>query len=170
MPAVEHRYQDPDRFIAGTVGEPGSRTFFLQARTGSRLTSVALEKQQVSILADRLESLVARVPGEDVSPVEDGGPLDLPIEEEFRVGTMTLAWDGENERVVIEAFPSGVEETEEADEVFAVHMTLAQARGFVERARAVVSAGRPACQFCGGPIDPEGHLCPRANGFRRSAR
>jgi uncharacterized repeat protein (TIGR03847 family) len=169
MAAVEHRYEDPDRFVAGTVGQPGSRTFFLQARSGSRLTSVALEKQQVSILADRLESLVARVPGDDAAPVEDGGPLDLPIEEEFRVGTMTLAWDGESNRVVIEAFPAGVEDTEEAEELLAVHMTLAQAHGFVDRARAVVSAGRPACQFCGGPIDPEGHLCPRANGFRRSA-
>ena len=169
MAAVEHRFDVPDRFIAGTVGEPGSRTFFLQARTGSRLTSVALEKQQVSILADRLESLVARIPSEEVSPVEDGGPLDLPIEEEFRVGTMTLAWDGESERVVVEAFPAGVEDTDDADEVLVVQLSLSQALGFVERARTVVSAGRPSCQFCGGPIDPDGHLCPRANGFRRSA-
>jgi uncharacterized repeat protein (TIGR03847 family) len=168
MPAVEYRYEEPDRFIAGTVGEPGSRTFFLQARAGSRLTSVALEKQQVSILADRMESLVARVPTEDLSSIEDGGPLDLPIEEEFRVGTMTLTWEHDTGHVVVEAFPAGVEEGEDAEEVLVVHVTLAQARGFVERARAVVSAGRPACQFCGGPMDPEGHLCPRANGFRRS--
>ncbi len=46
-------------------------------------------------------------------------------------------------------------------------ITPAGARAFCKRAQAVVAAGRPPCQFCGGPMDPAGHLCPRANGFRR---
>jgi uncharacterized repeat protein (TIGR03847 family) len=184
MPVV-HRYDPPERFVAGTVGTPGSRTFFLQARAGVRITSVALEKQQVSVLAERVDGLLDDVMrAEGGSPVvpaltpaglDDDAPLEQPIEEEFRAGTMTLAWDAEAERVVIEVFPlddseEGLEDPEqqpEPDEMLVVVLPPAHARAFCKRAQAVVAAGRPPCQFCGGPLDPEGHLCPRANGFRR---
>jgi uncharacterized repeat protein (TIGR03847 family) len=46
-------------------------------------------------------------------------------------------------------------------------MAPAQARAFARRCARVVSAGRPACPFCGQPLDPTGHICPRANGYRR---
>jgi uncharacterized repeat protein (TIGR03847 family) len=116
-----YSYDPPERFIAGTVGEPGQRTFFLQAAGGARTTSVALEKEQVAVLAERMEELLdevlrrtggtAQVPA--VAPVDlvDEGPLSQPIEEEFRVGALTLAWDGDTERVVIEAHARA--ETEE---------------------------------------------------------
>src|SRR3954464_13601446 len=113
MPVV-HRYDPPERFIAGTVGEPGQRTFFLQARSGSRLTSVALEKQQVLVLAERVDALLddvmrsndgpTLVPAVTPSGLDDTEPLDQPIEEDFRAGTMTLAWDGETDGVLIEVF------------------------------------------------------------------
>src|SRR3954470_8732133 len=115
MPPVVHRFDEPERFVAGTVGEPGARTFFLQAREGNRITSVALEKQQVSVLAERVDLLLdeaLRRSGGDsaipaVAPVGTGDqePLDLPIVEEFRVGTITLSWDSDDRRVVIEMFP-----------------------------------------------------------------
>ena len=194
MPPLVHRFDPPERFVAGTVGEPGQRTFFLQAREGLRVVSVALEKQQVEILGERIDELLDEllaaggvasvVPA--VTPVEqvDSGPLELPIVEEFRAGTITLSWDAEDERVVVEVFPV-VEvavpiEADEDDlvdlpidepdpeELFVVRLTPTQARIFATRAASVVSAGRPACQFCGGPVDSSGHLCPRANGFRRS--
>ena len=184
MPVI-HRYDRPERFVAGTVGLPGQRTFFLQAREGDRLTSVALEKQQVSVLAERIDTLLDEVmravEGTEVVPaiappaLEDTAPLDQPIEEEFRAGTMVLAWDAEAHRIVIEVFAMGdpaleleAEAPEEnADEVLVVGLTPALARALCKRAEAVVAAGRPPCQFCGAPLDPEGHLCPRANGFRR---
>jgi uncharacterized repeat protein (TIGR03847 family) len=199
MSIVVHNFERPERFVAGTVGEPGQRTFFLQARDGTRVTSVALEKQQVSILAERVDMLLdeaLRLTGGDptipaVAPVgsHDGGPLDQPIVEEFRVGTITLSWDAEAGLVVIELFPvtdetvvmesfEGEDEEEleaeievelEASEVLVVKLEPSYARSFVERAQSVVSAGRPPCQFCGNPLDPAGHLCPRANGFRRIA-
>lgn len=184
---VVYRYDPPERFVAGTVGPPGQRTFFLQARSGTRLTSVALEKQQVSVLAERIEGLLDEIlqgeGGPEVVPamtpvaMEDSEPLEQPIDEDFRAGTMTLAWDPEAERVVIEVFPleetgAGDEEElpgeAEPEEMLLVSLPPAAARAFSKRALAVVAAGRPSCQFCGNPMDPDGHLCPRANGFRRT--
>jgi uncharacterized repeat protein (TIGR03847 family) len=188
MPVV-HLFDPPERFVVGTVGEPGQRTFFLQARAGTRLTSVALEKEQVVALAERVDEMLDEIvrtsagdsPVPAVSPVEmdDSEPLEQPIEEEFRVGTMTLAWDNSAEQVVLEIFSteSSVEEDEqvesqddpedEATEVLEVHLSAASARAFAKRAGSVVAAGRPSCPFCGNPLDPQGHICPRANGFRR---
>jgi uncharacterized repeat protein (TIGR03847 family) len=172
MAPVVHSFDPPERFVAGTVGPPGQRTFFLQARAGTRVTSVALEKQQVSVLAERIDELLDELiiagEGESTIPavtplgLEDALPLEQPIVEEFRAGTMTLSWDAEDERVVVEVLPF----TDEAD---VDPLPAGLARAFTKRAQAVVSAGRPPCPFCGGPVDPEGHLCPRANGFRRTA-
>jgi uncharacterized repeat protein (TIGR03847 family) len=199
MAILVHRYDSPDRFVAGTVGTPGERTFFLQAREGNRITSVVVEKQQVSVLAEHLDKVLDEVlrrsgPTVDVPPAlerpSDVDPLDAPITEEFRVGTMIIAWDAEINKIVIELFSNvDEEETEDsvdepelspaaaaalegvaevdADEVFVVKISAAYARDFVARAQALVSAGRPPCPFCLQPLDPAGHICPRANGYRR---
>ena len=192
MAILVHRYDAPDRFVAGTVGQPGERTFFLQAREGNRITSVACEKQQVSVLAEHLDRVLNEVHKRSVGDVEvppagsaarDTEPLDAPITEEFRVGTMTIAWDPTIRRIVIELF-SNVDADEEeqdqeagkaaeraeeidADEVFVVKITASYARDFVARAQALVAAGRPSCPFCLQPMDASGHVCPRANGYRR---
>lgn len=189
MPPIIHGFDPPERFVAGTVGPPGSRTFFLQARTGVRVTSIALEKQQVAALAERVDELLDEVMASEqteglvpaVAPLalEDPHPLEQPIEEEFRAGTMTLSWDPHDQRIVIEVFPfmeaavvspdqldEDLEEPE-PDEVFLVRIDARHARAFVKRAEQVLEAGRPSCPFCGNPIDPDGHLCVRANGFRR---
>ena len=191
MATVIHSFDPPERFVAGTVGPPGQRTFFLQARSGARVTTVALEKQQVSVLAERIDELLdelirtdegeATIPAVTPVALDDNEPLEQPIVEEFRAGTMTLAWDTTDERIVIEVFPyaeesvvePGTPEEEiddpEPEEMLVVRLPAGQARAFTKRAQAVVSAGRPPCSFCGGPVDPAGHLCPRANGFRRTA-
>ncbi len=190
MAPLVHGFDPPERFVAGTVGPPGQRTFFLQARAGSRVVSVALEKQQVQALAERVDELLdevmsstdsaAVVPAMAPVGLEDSEPLEQPIEEEFRAGTMTLSWDPHDERVVIEVFPyteaavispDQLDEEDfeepEPDEVFLVRITAGAARAFVKRSEQVLGAGRPDCPFCGGPVDPDGHLCVRANGFRR---
>jgi uncharacterized repeat protein (TIGR03847 family) len=59
-------------------------------------------------------------------------------------------------------------EEPEPEEVLLVRMPPAMARSVAARAESVVAAGRAPCPFCGGPIDAEGHLCPRSNGYRRS--
>jgi uncharacterized repeat protein (TIGR03847 family) len=188
MPRQVFEYDLPERFVAGTTGQPGGRTFFLQVRAGGRVTTVQLEKQQVSVLAERVDELLdevlrrsagaVHVPALTPVDADDTAPLDTPIEEEFRVGTMSLAWDSDLERVVIECFEAGENIGEDDDElpdadddaegaVLRVSLGGAAARAFAKRALAVVSAGRPPCPFCNRPLDPEGHICARANGYRR---
>jgi uncharacterized repeat protein (TIGR03847 family) len=172
MPRVVHLFDPPERFVAGTVGMPGERTFYLQARAGARIVSVALEKGQVALLADRVNELLDRVGDDDDHLEPDEGPLESPVTEEFRVGVLALGYDEEREVVLIEAQAVGEEVLIEAGEVegpdlLRVLLTPAQARSFAARALAVVAAGRPPCPFCSLPLDPSGHICPRANGYRR---
>ena len=234
-----HDFDPPDRFLAGTVGQPGSRAFFLQARRGTELVSVAIEKAQVSVLAERLLALLAEVdrrqraaggemtggaaarpesrgrgsehpgsaaaafdePGSELVELRPGvapgvpGPgesaalssaarLEEPVDEAFRAGTLSLAWDGSLPEVVIEALamteedeaPEGLGETldrptrewDDADpsgpDVLRVHLTADEAAAFARAAQGLVAAGRPPCPLCGQPLDPQGHLCPRRNG------
>lgn len=175
-------FERPSRFVAGTVGEPGERTFFLQAADGPRVVSVALEKQQVQVLADRLEQLldevVARTGTALPAADSDTSALELPIDEEFRVSAMGLAWDGDAGLIVIEAQApvedaSVAEETlledvEDGPDALRVRLEPTRARAFVERARRVIAAGRPPCPLCGQPLDPSGHVCPRQNGYHRT--
>jgi uncharacterized repeat protein (TIGR03847 family) len=167
-------FDRPERFVVGTVGQPGEREFFLQARDPRRLVSVRVEKDQVAVLADRLTDLLDEVlevtDGEAPIPVEapatlDIAGLDVPIEPVFRVGTMALAWDADDDSVVVEVH----DVEDEAGGLLRVRLSGGQARSFVERTRHVVAAGRPPCPFCALPLDPQGHICPRANGYRRRA-
>jgi uncharacterized repeat protein (TIGR03847 family) len=153
---------------------PGERTFYLQARDGDAVTSVALEKAQVALLADRLEELLAEAGANPGPAPDDNEPLTVPLDEEFRVGTLGIAWLPDPERVLIEAHAMGdVEPAEMGDDdpgaadTLRVTLTPSSASAFIRRARALVSAGRPPCPFCLQPLDPAGHICPRANGYRR---
>jgi uncharacterized repeat protein (TIGR03847 family) len=197
-----HAFEPPERFVAGTVGEPGDRTFFLQARGGGRVVSVALEKVQVQLLAEKLEELLTEagrrfnvdLPDAPVLAAHDNEPLDTPVDEEFRVGTLGLAFDVDTTTVVIEAIEAGEgdaevelgvddddDEGDDDDDVamddddepdddldrLRVRLTPQATRAFIDRARRVVNAGRPPCPLCGQPLDPAGHLCPRHNGYHR---
>jgi len=179
-------FRDPERFVSGTVGMPGERTFFLQVRKGNALTSVVAEKTQVSVLAERIDQLLdevtetravdVEIPPPGVDLIADSGPLDAPIVEEFRIGAMALGWDDATSHVVIEAhaisdefdeIPEIADDDAEGPDTLRVWISAIAARSFAERARAVVSAGRPPCPFCNQPLDAGGHVCPRANGYRR---
>jgi uncharacterized repeat protein (TIGR03847 family) len=179
-------YDPPDRFVAGAVGQPGERTFYLQATATGRVTSVALEKFQVSLLAERIDELLdevlRRTSGDPEVPaaapvaLEDDAPLDLPLLEDFRVGAIALAWDGDGGMVVIEAQEESEDPVEPlADDVpvdgpgvLRVRITPGVARAFAQRAAKIVAAGRPPCPLCGLPLDTDGHICPRQNGHRLS--
>lgn len=174
-------FDPPDRFVTGTVGEPGQRVFFLQARDGDRLVTVQLEKVQVEALASRIDEMVAelRRRGVDVplvvpAELDDRSPLDTPIEPSFVVGLLAIAWDGERDRFVVEAQeaseeleaaePDVLDDGPDGPDTLRVSLTLEGARAFADRAVSVVAAGRAECLFCGEPMDPQGHVCPRSNG------
>ena len=169
---MRYEYTNPDRFIAGTVGEPGERAFYLQVRASSRLFSVAVEKAQVQALSARLEVMIAEIRKTDPLMIiekfpTDDAPLESPIDAEFQIGAMSLAWDDDSKLICVELFELEDDEEESEGEVVAVNISIAMAAAFSLRSKAVVNAGRLPCPFCGIPIDPRGHLCPRANGYRR---
>lgn len=181
MPRTVHEHDPVERFVVGTVGLPGDRTFFIQARTGDRLTSVVLAKEQVAVLADRLSEVLAEVArgfGAELSPSTrvDLDPLELPLTEEFAVAAIAFGWDPSTERMLFELHspsqdddvdPTGLADEDEGPDLLRVRATAQQVVDFVARAHRVVAAGRPACPFCQQPLDPGGHVCPRSNGYRR---
>jgi uncharacterized repeat protein (TIGR03847 family) len=185
MSRRRYLFDPPERFVAGTVGQPGDRTFFLQARDGRRVVSIVLEKVQVAVLADRLGELLSELErrgvataGEIVAAAaetDDTGPLDEPLNEAFRAGSLTLGWDGDAERVLVEARAQSEDgeeidpdedddEDEDGPDLLRVRLTADAARSFVVRAARIVASGRPPCPLCGAPLDPQGHICPRRNG------
>lgn len=182
MKRVIHNFDSPERFVAGTVGLPGERTFFLQASSGNKVTSVVLEKAQVFAIAERITFMLKELKRNQLSlaleilPLDER-PLEMPILEEFRVGIMSLSWLSDREKVLLQlqALTENVPENDElieddvedAPDLLRVLISAGQAQSFAQRAISLVNAGREPCAFCGLPLDPTGHVCPRANGYRR---
>ncbi|MGI5951789.1 MAG: DUF3090 family protein [Brooklawnia sp.] len=178
---LTHRYVFPDRFISGAVGEPPRRIFFVQARQGSRMTNVVCEQAQLKVLAAHLEQVLAalepvdqRVPGQAASLPYDPEPLDVPLDEDFRAGTMAITWQPRTNTLLVELYASGrYREPVEpgfrgyGDDVLQVEITVDQARNFVARTDHLLGSLAPSCPFCNQPVGPHGHLCPRANGYRK---
>lgn len=165
---IVHEFHSPERFVVGTVGQPGERTFFLQAKEGQRVIAVSLEKVQVAALAERIVELL---PQTNPSALDDQS-LETPVVEEFRASALGIAWNPITAVVTIEAqaLSDEVDEIVEGPsgpDLFRVHISAEDAIAFAERAQAVVAAGRAPCPFCSLPLDPQGHICPRANGYRR---
>jgi uncharacterized repeat protein (TIGR03847 family) len=169
---MRFEFTKPDRFVAGTVGQPGERAFYLQVRSSSRLLSVAVEKAQVQAISGRMEIMVSEVRKTnplitvEKLPIDDA-PLESPIDSEFQIGAMSLSWNDESKLICVELFELEDDEEDSEGEVLEINITLGMATAFSSRSKAVVNAGRLPCPFCGIPIDPRGHLCPRANGYRR---
>lgn len=181
MKRIIHEFDLPERCVAGTVGEPGDRTFFVQVRSGKRLTSVVCEKGQIYAIAERIELLFKelRRNGSHFSlpkVTPDNAPLETPILEEFRVGVISLSWLSDRDSLLLqlqalEENPGDdaplVEGDQEGPDILRIILSAPQGRSFATRALALVGAGRQPCTFCGLPLDPGGHVCPRANGYRR---
>lgn len=180
MSSVVHGFDWPDRFVVGTLGNPGSRTFYLQARAGDQLLSVAVEKEQSAALAQRIDEVLDELMDSEGNPFSvppgvpdaliDNDPLELPVEEKFRAGLMSLGWDPATAQLIIEAAPAPeltadeLFETEiEPEEVLQVRIPVGAARAFARRAREVVQAGRPICPNCGQPMNSAAHNCDEAD-------
>lgn len=159
---------DVDLLTVGTVGPPGKRVFYLQARAGSERVTLKLEKQQVSALAQYLSQVLADLPAVGALP----GELELeePVEPRWTIGALGVTYDDATDRVVLLAQEVGASEEEEEDEetgaVVRITATREQVAALAIRGTALVEAGRPPCPMCGYPLDPSGHVCPRTNGHR----
>ena len=180
MPTRIHEFDWPDRAVVGTIGLPGARTFYLQVRAGTQLVSIALEKQQAALLAEKIDEILDQLITLDGNPysVPTSTPIELvdndqleAVDEQFRTGVMSLGWDPTTAQVVIEAHPITTVDADDNDEwleednanepeMLLVRIPVGTARAFAMRTREIVGAGRPMCPLCGYPMDADGHLCP----------
>lgn len=168
--SVYYDFDEVDAFTVGAVGQPGARTFFLQARRGTVRVTVKCEKQQASAIADYLRRVLNDLPDPTEKPVPGAMELAAPVDAVFVLGPVGLGYDRTTDRVLVQ-----LEEVMELDEEgepldddddrghLRVFLTRSQAAAFCEHTDAVVSAGRPACRWCTQPMNPEGHACPRMN-------
>jgi len=178
MPTRVHEFDWPDRVVVGTIGLPGARTFYLQVRAGNQIVSIAMEKQQSALLAEKIDEILDQLLAVEGNPhsIPTSTPIELvdndqleAVQEQFRTGAIGLGWDPTTAQVVIEAYPladvdgeddgSLEEDDAEVSEMLLVRMPVGTARAFAKRTREVVGAGRPACPLCGYPVDADGHVC-----------
>ncbi len=173
-------FENIERFTVGTVGVPGERTFFIQFKSGNELLSTSLEKSQVAAMSERLQYMLKEI--RQVHPLSprpqlqrDSLPLENPVLDEFRVGSIAIFYDEKSERIQIDLRELNFNDSDSDDDLhslenvqmFRLFITPTQALIFHDRAELIIAAGRQPCPFCGLPIDPQGHLCARANGYRR---
>jgi uncharacterized repeat protein (TIGR03847 family) len=161
MASASFDFEQVTRVTAGAIGDPGKRAFYLQLRAAGELVSLALEKDQLRALTERLQEVFSRVSvatGERLPNMA----LEEPIDPIWRLGFMTLTYSQEEKRFEV----SLVELVEEGVEPATGHFqaSLAQMQALAAHAASLISAGRPPCPMCGGPIDHDGGVCPRLNG------
>ncbi|MCX6537286.1 MAG: DUF3090 domain-containing protein [Actinobacteria bacterium] len=165
-------FDTTDTFTTGALGEPGQRTFVLQVRADGQRITIKCEKEQVAAMSEYLRKLLADAPDISQRPIEDAMQLSMPIEPEFVLGTVGLAYDSISDRLVIQLDEIDAASDDENDfenidqqdlSRIRANITRGQAAAFCERADSVIASGRPTCIFCGRPINKDGHLCPRMN-------
>ncbi len=173
-------FTDVSRFTVGTVGLPGERTFYLQLNSGNTVISASLEKSQVAALSERLEYMLKEIRlVHPLAPrpqlIRDSLPLEMPVMDEFRIGSIAIFFDEDTQLIQIDLREVNTNDEDLDDDspllediqVIRLFISPSQAKTFHDRAELVIAAGRQPCPFCGFPIDPQGHLCARANGYRR---
>jgi uncharacterized repeat protein (TIGR03847 family) len=180
---VPSRDLDPvTRLTADAVGEPGQRTFYLQAASGADQVTLLVEKEQVRRLAESLQTWLPELaaerpedPGEAAAAEAGELALTPPLEPDFRVGQLLLSYDAERDRVVVVATELQLEDEDEEDPAelpdpveVRLFVTRPQLRVLARHGSQVVARGRPLCPLCGNPLDPTGHICPAQNGHRPS--
>jgi uncharacterized repeat protein (TIGR03847 family) len=169
--SADFEFEEPDRFTAGTIGEPGQRIFYLQARQKGSVASLRLEKQQVAALAEYLGGMLADLPAPTGELPTDLSLIE-PVVAEWVVGSLAVAYHELEDRFLVVAEELIVADEDDDPEDLPdgssarLHLTREQVAAFVPHAVELVSGGRPLCPVCGRPIDPDGHVCARSNGHR----
>jgi uncharacterized repeat protein (TIGR03847 family) len=193
VPEIE--FDPVDSIAAGAVGVPGQRAFYIQAEKDGQVLSVLVEKQQVAMLAERVQMLLDQVATQfaDAAPevpvplAPDAGELRGDPVPLFRAVAIGIGFDASRQLVVLELHERPLGDDDEDDEdhedddddeaplvageeegyLARLYLTADQARAMATRGSAAVERGRPPCPLCGGPLDPSGHICPRLNGHGR---
>jgi uncharacterized repeat protein (TIGR03847 family) len=167
-----------DRITTDAVGEPGERVFYLQARRGDELVTIVVEKEQMQLLGASVLELLANVERETgQGPDEEEMDLEQPIDPRWRAGRLSIGLDEERDLFLLEVeeFQTELEEDDpelllrEDPETVRMWATREQMLALSRHTAVVAERGRPACQFCGNPIDPSGHTCPAMNGHHERA-
>ncbi len=167
--SVFYEFDDVSAFTVGTIGRPGERIFLLQARADGQRVTVKCEKQQTAAIVQYLRRVLADLPPAEDRPMSGALELREPLDPAFVLGPIGLGYDRSNDRVLIQ-----LEEVSEVDDEgepiedddrghVRLYLSRGQAAAFCDHADGVVEAGRPACQWCAFPMDPDGHDCPRMN-------
>ena len=169
--STSFEFLEPDHFTAGAIGEPGRRIFYVQARQAEHVVTLRLEKQQVAALGEYLAGILADLP--DAEPLPVSPALIEPVVAEWVVGSLAVAYEEADDRILLVAEEFVPVEDEDDDAALLAddldvstarfRLTRAQVQAMVAHAHNVVNAGRAICQICGRPMDPAGHLCPRNN-------
>jgi uncharacterized repeat protein (TIGR03847 family) len=179
MPRIIYRHDDVSRFIVSAIGQPGEREFFLQVKSIEGINTIAVEKEQVRVLALQMENLITELRrsslidknSASVAARIDNDPLELPIEADFQLGVASIAWKNQAIEITLQAISSDdlilLDDLDDGPDLVIAKLSIEIAKGFCQRADDLVKKGRSACPFCGLPINISGHLCPRANGYRR---
>ena len=186
MSRINYNHDFVERFVVGTVGPPGDRSFFLQIQSPTYSNCVAVEKSQVAALSERFKEMIRELRRNKIASLDElalsssleNREMEFPITEDFRVGIIGISWDIDRQRIDLEIQAISDEDIEELisgengdnddlPDVINAPLRIFQVRNFCVLADALISAGRQPCPFCGLPIDSEGHLCPRSNGYRR---
>jgi uncharacterized repeat protein (TIGR03847 family) len=179
MPRIIYRHEEVSRFIVSAIGQPGEREFFLQVKSMDGINTIAVEKEQVRALAEQIENLITELRRSGLvdkrnltAPAKiDSDPLEIPIESDFQLGVASIAWKNEVIEITLQAISSDdlilLDDLDDGPDLVIVKLSIEIAKGFCQRADDLVKKGRSACPFCGLPINISGHLCPRANGYRR---
>ncbi len=179
MPRIIYRHDSPERFIVSAIGEPGQREFFIQVVSDQGVNTIAVEKEQVRALSNQLSLLISEVRrGGLISKLEssvpakiDNRPLQIPIESDFQLGIANIAWSNNQIEITFQAISSEdevlLDDLDSGPDLIIISTSIELVKGFCARAEQVISSGRSACPFCNLPINTTGHLCPRANGYRR---
>lgn len=167
--SVFYEFDEVSAFTVGTIGRPGERIFLLQARSDGQRVTVKCEKQQTTAIVQYLRRVLADLPPAEERPMSGALELREPVDAAFVLGPIGLGYDRSNDRVLIQLEEVG-EVDEEGEPIedddrghVRLYLSRGQAAAFCDHADGVVEAGRPACQWCAFPMDPDGHDCPRMN-------
>ena len=174
MPAQELDLDPVDFLTIDAIGKPGQRVFYLQARGAEQTATFILEKVQVQSLAlgveqflNELHERLPDLPLESGQFDEDQMRILPPVDPWFRVGELGLAYDSDRDRVGLVVREVMTEESDPEESNSArLWCTREQLLAATHWGLEVVNRGRPICPYCGQPMEPEGHFCPKRNGHK----